>query len=65
MPQGYSSHLDLAWHGLRVALFLVVGLLLVATLPRWPHSRTWGYYACGVLGTLLSILLILILLGRI
>jgi Protein of unknown function (DUF3309) len=65
MPQSYGGHLDLAWDGLRAVLFLVVALLLVATLPRWPYSRTWGYYACGVLGTLLSILLILILLERI
>jgi hypothetical protein len=57
--------IELALHGLRTVLFLLIGLLLVGTLPIWPYSRTWGYYSCGALGTLLSILLILTLLGRI
>jgi hypothetical protein len=44
-------------------LIIVLVLLLVGALPRWPHSRNWGYAPGGLIGTLLIIVLILILLG--
>jgi hypothetical protein len=44
-------------------LLIVLILLLLGALPRWPHSRQWGYAPSGTLGTLLLILLILVLLG--
>jgi hypothetical protein len=44
-------------------LLILVILLLVGALPRWPHSRSWGYYPSGGLGLVLLILLILLLLG--
>jgi hypothetical protein len=43
---------------------VVLILLLVGALPTWPHSREWGYFPSGILGTILLILLILVLLGR-
>jgi len=46
-------------------LLIILILLLVGALPQWPHSQNWGYYPSGGLGTLLVILLILMLLGRI
>lgn len=46
-------------------LLLVVLILLIAALPTWPHSRSWGYYPSGGLGTVLLIVLILMLLGHI
>ncbi len=45
-------------------LIILLILVLIGTLPRWPHSRNWGYYPGGVLGTILLIVLILALLGR-
>jgi hypothetical protein len=45
-------------------LLVVLILLLVGALPTWPHSREWGYFPSGALGTILLILLILVLLGR-
>jgi uncharacterized membrane protein YkgB len=33
-------------------------------LPTWPHSREWGYAPSGALGTVLMIVIILLLLGR-
>jgi hypothetical protein len=45
-------------------LTVVLILLLLGALPRWPHSRQWGYAPSGVLGTVLIIVLILLLLGR-
>ena len=45
-------------------LVIVVVLLLIGALPRWPHSRQWGYFPSGGLGLVLLILVILLLLGR-
>lgn len=46
-------------------LLIVLVLLLVGALPRWPYSSGWGYYPSGGLGLILLILLVLLLLGRI
>ena len=46
-----------------LVLMVVVVLLLVGSLPRWGHSRSWGYAPSGGLGVVLLILLILFLLG--
>jgi hypothetical protein len=45
-------------------LMIVLLVLLVGALPSWPHSRRWGYAPSGVLGTVLIVILVLILLGR-
>lgn len=45
-----------------LVVFLV--LALVGALPRWSHSRDWGYFPTGGLGLVLVIVLILLLLGR-
>lgn len=47
-----------------IILLIVLILLLVGVFPTWPHSREWGYLPSGMLGTILLILLILVLLGR-
>jgi hypothetical protein len=49
---------------LATALIVVVILMLVGALPRWGHSRNWGYFPSGGLGLVLLILLILLLSGR-
>jgi len=46
-------------------LIIVLILLLVGALPRWGHSRSWGYFPSGGLGLVLVIVLILVLIGRI
>lgn len=46
-------------------LLILVVLMLVGSLPTWPHSRSWGYYPTGGLGLVLVILLILVLLNKI
>lgn len=46
-------------------LIIVLLLMLVGAVPRWPHSKNWGYGPSGLLGTVLVIILILLLLGRI
>ena len=45
-------------------VLIIIIILLVGVLPTWPHSRSWGYGPSGILGTILVIILILFLLGR-
>ncbi|HWB80443.1 MAG TPA: DUF3309 family protein [Nannocystaceae bacterium] len=46
-------------------LFILVVLVLVlAVVPAWPYSRDWGYAPSGLLGTVLLVLLVLVLLGK-
>jgi hypothetical protein len=40
-------------------------LALLGVLPRWSHSRDWGYAPTGGVGLILVIVVILLLLGRI
>jgi len=49
---------------MRLVLLIVVIILLLGALPTWPYSAGWGYFPAGGLGTVLVILLILVLLGR-
>lgn len=46
-----------------IVLILVV-LLLVGALPRWGHSRSWGYGPSGVLGAVLLVVVVLLVIGR-
>jgi hypothetical protein len=50
---------------LGTVLIVVLVLVLVGALPRWNHSRSWGYAPSGGLGLLLVIVVVLLLLGRI
>jgi hypothetical protein len=49
---------------LAAALIVVLFLMVVGALPRWRHSRHWGYFPSGGLGLVVMILLILLVLGR-
>jgi hypothetical protein len=46
-------------------LIVILIVLLIAALPTWRHSRSWGRYPSGVIGLILVVLIILLLLGRI
>lgn len=46
-------------------LIVVLIVLLLGSIPTWPHSRGWGYYPSGGLGLILLIIIILLLMGRI
>jgi hypothetical protein len=45
-------------------LIVILILMLLGTLPTWPHSRNWGYFPSGGLGLVVIILVVLLLLGR-
>ncbi len=46
-------------------LIVILVLALLGALPRWSHSRDWGYYPTGGVSVILFVVLILLLLGRI
>jgi hypothetical protein len=45
-------------------LLIILILVLIAVLPSWPHSRSWGYLPSGTVGLIVVIVLILFLMGR-
>jgi hypothetical protein len=46
-------------------LIVILILALLGALPRWSHSRDWGYAPTGGLGLIILIVVILVVLGRI
>jgi hypothetical protein len=46
-------------------LLIVLILMLLGSLPTWPHSRSWGYYPSSGLGLVVVILVVLLLTNRI
>ena len=46
-------------------LIVILIILLLGAVPRWPHSRNWGYFPSGTLGIILLIIIILVLMKRI
>jgi hypothetical protein len=46
-------------------LVVVLILALLGALPRWSHSRSWGYAPTGGVGLVLLVVIVLLLLGRI
>jgi hypothetical protein len=46
-------------------LIVILVLALFGALPRWRHSRDWGYYPTGGVGLILLVVVILLVLGRV
>lgn len=46
-------------------LLIVLVLILLGVIPKWPHSKGWGYGPSGVVGVLLVVLIVLFFLGQI
>jgi hypothetical protein len=49
---------------LGTVLIVLLVLFLIGALPRWGHSRSWGYMPSGGLGLIVIVLLVLVLMGR-
>ena len=48
-----------------ITILLVVAILmLLGVLPRWSHSRNWGYGPSGGLGLVVLVLVVMVLSGR-
>jgi hypothetical protein len=50
--------------GLGTILLIVLILMLIGSVPTWPHSRGWGYGPSGGLGLIVIVLIVLLLMGR-
>lgn len=50
---------------LSTILLIVLVLMLIGSLPTWPHSSKWGYGPSGGIGLVVVILVILLVMGRI
>jgi len=50
---------------LGIILIVILVLALLGALPRWSHSRDWGYAPTGGVGLVIFIVVILLVLGRI
>jgi hypothetical protein len=46
-------------------LLIILILALLGVIPRWSHSRNWGYAPSGVIGLLLLVFIVLLLTGRV
>jgi len=50
---------------LGTVLIVILVLALLGVLPRWSHSRNWGYAPTGGLGLILLVVVVLLVIGRI
>jgi hypothetical protein len=50
---------------LSTILIVILILILIGALPNWGYSTNWGYGPGGLVGTILIIVVILALMGRI
>lgn len=49
---------------LGMIILVVVFLMLIGAIPRWSHSRSWGYGPSSGLALVLVVVVVLVLLGR-
>lgn len=47
---------------LDIAIIFILLVLFVAAIPKWPHSRNWGYWPGVLIGVALGIALIVLIL---
>jgi hypothetical protein len=45
-------------------LLIVLVLILLGVIPRWSHSRSWGYMPSSVVGVVAVVLVLMLLTGR-
>jgi Protein of unknown function (DUF3309) len=46
-------------------LVILLVFMLLGALPSWGYSQGWGYFPSGALGTVLIVVIVLAVLGRI
>jgi Protein of unknown function (DUF3309) len=45
-------------------LLIAVILILLGVIPRWSHSRSWGYMPSGVVGLVAVVLVVMLATGH-
>jgi len=59
------NHIEEIPMTLATVLLVVLIVMLVAAIPSWPYSQSWGYWpSCG-LGLVVIVVIVLLLMGRI
>ncbi|MCY1012092.1 DUF3309 family protein [Nannocystis pusilla] len=46
-------------------LVIILAILLLGALPKYQHSRRWGYYPSGIIGLILLVVICLMWFGLI
>lgn len=49
---------------LTTLVIIVLILMLLGSVPSWPHSLNWGYVPSGGIGIVLVVVIVLLLMGR-
>ena len=49
---------------LTTLLLVFLLLAIFGSLPRWTHSKNWGYYPSGGLGLVLIVVIVVLLVNR-
>ena len=49
---------------METTLIVILVLILIGALPKWPYSRTWGDYSSGVAGLIILVIVIMLLTGQ-
>lgn len=50
---------------LSTVLLIILILMLLGSVPAWPHSRSWGYAPSGIMTILLIVVIVALVTGRI
>jgi hypothetical protein len=50
--------------GVGTIILVILVLMLIGTVPTWPHSANWGYAPSGGIGVILLVVLVLVLMGK-
>jgi Protein of unknown function (DUF3309) len=59
-----KNALDKGGSMLGTVLIVILILALLGALPRWSHSREWGYVPTGGVGLVLLVVVVLVFIGR-
>ena len=62
-PQPHRKQWGATMLGTILVILLI--LILIGAVPRWPYSAGWGYGPSGIVGVVLIVVLILALTGRV
>ena len=48
---------------LGIVLLIILAVMLIAAVPNWPHSKSWGYGPSSGLGLVAVVVLVLLWAG--
>lgn len=51
-------------NALGLILVIVLGAMLIGSIPRWNYSKGWGYTPSGALSVVLVLVILLMMTGR-